>query len=131
MHEAEGAAHGLRCIYQRIDLDRLGLTAEALPELLTAAERMGFAGLNITHPCKQTVMPFLTDLSDDARAIGSVNTVVFDGGRRVGHNTDRRGFRQSVQHLAGRCSRANRSAGRRRRRRGDGIRGARTGSARS
>lgn len=97
MHEEEAAANGLHCVYQRIDLDRLGLTAEALPELLTAAERMGFAGLNITHPCKQTVMPLLTDLSDDARAIGSVNTVVFNGGRRVGHNTDWPGFRQSVQ----------------------------------
>jgi hypothetical protein len=75
MHEEEGAAHGLRCIYQRIDLADLGLNAEALPELLTAAERMGFAGLNITHPCKQDVVPLLTDLSGEARAIGAVNTV--------------------------------------------------------
>ena len=96
MHEEEGAAHGLRCIYQRIDLVDLGLNAEALPELLTAAERMGFAGLNITHPCKQDVVPLLTDLSDEARAIGSVNTVVLERGRRFGHNTDRWGFRQSV-----------------------------------
>jgi shikimate dehydrogenase len=101
MHEEEAAAHGLRCIYQRLDLTALGLDVEALPDLLTAAERMGFAGLNITHPCKQTVVPLLTDLSDDARAIGAVNTVVLEGGRRVGHNTDRWGFRQSlVQHLA-------------------------------
>jgi len=100
MHEAEAAAHGLRCIYQRIDLTSLGLTAEALPELLTAAERMGFTGLNITHPCKQAIVPLLTDLSDEARAIGAVNTVVFDKGRRVGHNTDRWGFRQNlVEHL--------------------------------
>jgi shikimate dehydrogenase len=96
MHEEEAGAHGLRCIYQRIDLDGLGLTAEALPGLLTAAERMGFAGVNVTHPCKQAVMPLLTDLSDEARAIGSVNTVVFAGGRRAGHNTDWSGFRQSV-----------------------------------
>jgi shikimate dehydrogenase len=91
MHEEEAAAHGLRCVYQRIDLDRLGLTAEDLPGLLTAAERMGFAGVNVTHPCKQAVMPFLTDCSDEARAIGSVNTVVFAGGRRAGYNTDCRG----------------------------------------
>ena len=57
---------------------------------------MGFAGVNVTHPCKQAVMPLLTDLSDEARAIGSVNTVVFAGGRRAGHNTDWSGFRQSV-----------------------------------
>jgi len=97
MHEEEAAAHGLRCVYQRIDLDRLGLTAEALPGLLTGAEHMGFAGLNVTHPCKQAVLPLLTDLSDEARAIGSVNTVVFAGGRRAGYNTDWSGFRQSVR----------------------------------
>jgi shikimate dehydrogenase len=96
MHEDEAAAHGLRCVYQRIDLDRLGLMAADLPGLLTAAERMGFAGVNVTHPCKQAVMPLLTDLSDEARAIGSVNTVVFAGGRRAGHNTDWSGFTQSV-----------------------------------
>lgn len=102
MHEGEAAAHGLRCIYQLVDLAQLGLAADALPDLITAAERMGFAGLNITHPCKQSVMPLLTGLSDDARAIGSVNTVVFDAGRRVGHNTDWQGFRRSlVEQLPG------------------------------
>jgi shikimate dehydrogenase len=48
------------------------------------------------------VLPLLTDLSDEARAIGSVNTVVFAGGRRAGYNTDWSGFRQSVRDgLAG------------------------------
>jgi shikimate dehydrogenase len=102
MHEGEAAAHGLRCIYQRIDLARLGLTGEALPDLLTAAERTGFSGLNITHPCKQSVMPLLTDLSDEARTVGSVNTIVFDGNKRIGHNTDWWAFRQSfLEHLHG------------------------------
>ena len=102
MHEGEAAAHGLRCIYRRVDLTRLELTCDALSELLTAARRLGFAGLNITHPCKQSVMPFLTDLSDESRAIGSVNTVVFDGDRRIGHNTDCYGFRQSfIDRLPG------------------------------
>jgi len=102
MHEGEAAAHGLRCIYQLVDLDRLGLTTDALPDLVTGAERMGFAGLNITHPCKQAVIPLLTGLSDDARAIGSVNTVVFDAGSRVGHNTDWQGFSRSfVEQLPG------------------------------
>ena len=72
MHEREAAEHGIRCIYQLIDLDELNLTVAWLPELLAAAERMGFSGLNITHPCKQDVVPLLTDLSDEARAIGSV-----------------------------------------------------------
>jgi quinate/shikimate dehydrogenase (NAD+) len=92
MHEREGEAQGLRYVYRLVDLVRLGLTVEALPELLTAAERMGFNGLNITHPCKQAVIPHLHELSEDARAIGAVNTVVLKDGKRIGHNTDWAGF---------------------------------------
>lgn len=97
LHEREGARQGLRILYRLIDLDRLGLDATALPDLLTAAERMGFAGLNITHPCKQAVIPHLDELSPDAAAIGAVNTVVFAGGRRIGHNTDWSGFAESFE----------------------------------
>ena len=46
LHEREGAEQGLRHVYKLIDLDRLDLGAEALPELLTAAEHMGFSGLH-------------------------------------------------------------------------------------
>ena len=68
MHEQEGAEQGLRYIDKLVDLQALGLGAEALPDLLIAAERMGFAGLNVTHPCKQAVMPLLHELSEDARS---------------------------------------------------------------
>jgi shikimate dehydrogenase len=104
MHEREGDAHGLRCLYQVIDLDRLGLGVDALPRLLDAAEAMGFAGLNITYPAKQAVIPLLDELSEDARAIGAVNTVVFRDGRRYGHNTDcwgyAEGFRRALPGAA-------------------------------
>jgi shikimate dehydrogenase len=92
MHMREGRAHGLDYEYRLIDTDAFGLTASALPTLISAAEDSGFAGLNITYPLKQAVLGLLTDLSDDARSLGAVNTVVFDGGRRVGHNTDWWGF---------------------------------------
>jgi shikimate dehydrogenase len=97
MHEQEGAALGRRYVYKVVDLQLLNLGAEALPELLLAAERMGFAGLYITHPRKQAVIPLLDELSDDARALGAVNTVVLRDGRRVGHNTDWYGFAQSLR----------------------------------
>ena len=97
MHEQEAAEHGLTCLYQPIDLDEPGRGPEALPELLSSAERLGFAGLNITHPCKQAVLPLLTDLSGDARALGAVNTVVLREGRRCGHNTDWVGFAASFR----------------------------------
>jgi shikimate dehydrogenase len=97
LHEREGVEQGVRYVYKLIDLDLLALGQDALPELLSAAERMGFAGLNITHPCKQSVLPLLTDLSDDARALGAVNTLLFRDGRRVGHNTDWWGFAESFR----------------------------------
>jgi shikimate dehydrogenase len=97
MHEREGDEQGLRYMYKKIDLDKLGLGAEALPELLTAAERMGFAGLNITYPCKQSIIPLLHQLSEDARALGAVNTVVLKDGKRIGHNTDASGFAEGFR----------------------------------
>jgi len=97
MHMREAAAQGVGCIYRLIDLTRLGLGAAALPELLTAAERMGFDGLNITHPCKQAVVPLLSELSPEAAALGAVNTVVLRGGKRIGHNTDCSGFAEGFR----------------------------------
>jgi len=98
LHEREGVEQGIRYVYKLIDLDRLALGQDALPELLNVAERLGFAGLNITHPCKQSILPLLTDLSEDARELGAVNTVLFrDGNRRVGHNTDWWGFAESFR----------------------------------
>ncbi|HEX7386505.1 MAG TPA: shikimate dehydrogenase [Castellaniella sp.] len=97
LYEHEAAHHGILCLYQRIDLNALHLNAQALPEMLTAAERFGFDGLNITHPCKQAVIPHLHELSDEARTIGAVNTVVLRGGRRIGHNTDHYGFSQNIR----------------------------------
>jgi len=97
LHEREGAEQGLRYVYKLIDLETLGLDVEALPEILTAAQRFGFAGVNITHPCKQAVIPLLDELSPDATALGAVNTVVLKDGRRVGHNTDWWGFAESFR----------------------------------
>lgn len=92
LHEHEGDAQGLRYLYRLIDLDPLRLDVSALPQLLEAAERTGFTGLNITFPCKQAVIPLLDELSPEAEGIGAVNTVVLRDGRRVGHNTDCLGF---------------------------------------
>jgi len=97
MHEAEAAAQGFRLVYRLIDLEVLGLGAEALPNLLAAAQDAGYAGLNITYPCKQAVIPLLDDLSEDARALSAVNTVVFRNGQRIGYNTDWWGFAKSFR----------------------------------
>jgi shikimate dehydrogenase len=92
LHEEEARHHGLRLFYQIIDLDAGGGTVEDLPTLIRAARIMNFTGLNITFPCKQAVIPLLDDLSDEARAMGAVNTVVNRDGKLTGHNTDGSGW---------------------------------------
>jgi shikimate dehydrogenase len=92
LQEEEARQHGLRLHYQLIDLDHTPGSAAQLPALLTAARIMGFAGLNITYPCKQAVLPLLDDLSPEALVMGAVNTVVVREGRLVGHNTDGSGW---------------------------------------
>ena len=83
MHRSEAAAQGFELVYELLDLDQRGLGNEALPGLLDEAEARGFAGLNITYPCKQAVIALLDDLSEEARAVGAVNTVQFRDGKRI------------------------------------------------
>ena len=54
--------------------------------------KLFFLGLNITIPYKKTVIPLLDVLSDEAKAIGSINTVQIINNKLVGHNTDVIGF---------------------------------------
>ncbi|MFP3395167.1 shikimate dehydrogenase [Brevibacterium sp. SIMBA_078] len=93
MHENEGAAHSIPTIYRTIDIAEPRLAEVGLEELLTAAIRLGFDGLNITHPFKQQVIDLLDEVDPVAARINSVNTVVIDdAGRTTGYNTDVTGF---------------------------------------
>ncbi|MFE2603253.1 shikimate dehydrogenase [Streptomyces mirabilis] len=95
LHEREADRQGLRYVYRLIDIDALGIGPEAVGDLVRAARDLGFDGLNITHPCKQLVIDHLDELAPQAAALGAVNTVVFEGGRAIGHNTDVTGFAAS------------------------------------
>ena len=105
LHEREADELGLRYLYRPVDLlavrdarhdpgDDLDAT---LGRLLGAAVDLGFSALNITHPAKQRILDHLDDVSPSAAAIGSVNTVLLAGGRRVGHNTDVTGFASALR----------------------------------
>lgn len=97
LHEHEADALGVRLVYSLFDFAACGWAQDALPRLLGAAKMAGFAGLNITHPYKQAVIPHLDGLSEGARRIGAVNTVRFIDGQMIGHNTDVTGFAESLQ----------------------------------
>lgn len=98
LHEGAAARLDLRYMYRRLDLERLGLGANDVPRLVRTAADLGFDGLNITHPGKQTVIAALDSLSADAAALNAVNTVVLRDGRLRGHNTDWSGFAGSLRH---------------------------------
>ncbi|MET0839685.1 MAG: shikimate dehydrogenase [Marmoricola sp.] len=99
MQEREGREAGLSLTYRLIDLDELGMTKADLPEVLAWVRRLGFDGVNVTHPFKQAVVPLLDDLSEDARDLGAVNTVVFREGRMLGRNTDWSGYGRAFRDV--------------------------------
>ncbi|GIF63043.1 shikimate dehydrogenase (NADP(+)) [Asanoa ishikariensis] len=94
LHEREADELGIRCLYRLLDLDVLD---RPVGQLLEAVRLAGFDGVNVTHPAKQLVIAHLDALSPDAAALGAVNTVVFSGGRAVGHNTDLPGFARAFR----------------------------------
>jgi len=99
MQEREGRESGLRLTYRRIDAEERGFGAGDLPQLLAWAQRLGFDGLNITHPFKQHVIPLLDELSDDADDLGAVNTVLFRDGQLLGRNTDWSGYGRAFRRV--------------------------------
>ena len=105
LQEAEGRAQGLALAYRIVNATAHGFAAEDLPDLVRWARRLGFDGLNITHPFKQAIVPLLDELSDAADDLGAVNTVVFRDGVARGHNTDwsgyARAFRQALPDAVG------------------------------
>jgi len=86
---------------RRLSLDACYHPFEIGPKDLRAVLRalppLGFWGVNVTIPYKETVLPLLDEVDAAAAAIGAVNTVVVRGGRLLGHNTDAAGFRTALE----------------------------------
>jgi shikimate dehydrogenase len=110
LHEDAFAAAGIVGHYHLMDLDLLGARAD-LARLVDAVRVAGFAGVNVTHPCKEKVLPLLDEIAEEAAAIGAVNTVVIDAaGRARGHNTDCAGFARAFEETLGREAVAGKKA---------------------
>ncbi|NLI11374.1 shikimate dehydrogenase [Pelotomaculum propionicicum] len=65
-------------------------------EAVKAVKAFGLVGVNVTIPHKETVLPLLDQLSEEARLTGAVNTIVNHSGRLCGYNTDGEGFWRSL-----------------------------------
>jgi len=90
--------------FSKLGMDACYVPFAVAPEKLGDAVRailpLGLCGLNITVPHKEKIIPYLDELSEEARLIGAVNTIEIRGGALIGHNTDGRGFLRSLRENA-------------------------------
>ncbi len=70
-----------------------------LEDIDAFADLEGFRGINVTIPYKEKVIPFLDELTKEAEQIGAVNTILFEDGKKIGHNTDVYGFEISLTSM--------------------------------
>ena len=80
------------CEYKNFELNDIS-------EIKDLISQVNLSGLNVTIPYKKSVIPFLDELTPEAKAIGAVNTIEFKGNKLIGHNTDTIGFSQSINPL--------------------------------
>jgi len=92
MHNSAFNALGLNSVYVAFDID-----PENIEEAARAIRVMGIKGINITIPHKQTIIPFLDEVSPDAKLTGAVNTVKNENGKLSGFNTDVGGFLRAIR----------------------------------
>ena len=92
LHNTAFSLLGLECRYEAFDIE---------PSLLEDAIRnfkaKGFSGLNVTIPHKESVLAFLDEQTEEAKAVGAVNTLIFEGSRIRGENTDIYGVQASLE----------------------------------
>jgi shikimate dehydrogenase len=82
----------LDCSYEAVDV-----LPENLPHTISSLRGQRFEGLNVTLPHKEATAKLMDTISDEAKAVGAVNTVTFTSGRSAGDNTDVYGFAASVE----------------------------------
>lgn len=85
-------------IHDRFGLKNYRLFEIEPDEIGTFLNTPGLKGLNVTIPYKRDVIPFMDELTDEAKAVGSVNTIVFKNGKKIGHNTDVFGLIYMAKH---------------------------------
>ena len=84
--------HNLQGTYEAIDI-----APENLKDDVQQLIDQGYAGFNVTIPHKETIMELCDEIVGNAKTCGAVNTVVIDGGKIIGHNTDAFGFIANIK----------------------------------
>lgn len=82
---------------QSVNADYLNFELRNIEAFEFLSERYEIQGLNVTIPYKEKIIPFLDELTPEAKLIGAVNTIQYINGRTVGHNTDVFGFKQMIK----------------------------------
>ena len=96
LHQPVLDALGIDATYIRLEVE-----PGEIPEAFSMMMELGFIGCNVTVPHKFEAMETCTAVSDQARLLGAVNTVVFEGGSTTGYNTDGPGFSQAIHDSFG------------------------------
>lgn len=88
--EQKFASEQLPHTFENVEIPEI----EAIQTILKSG---GFSGLTVTIPYKESIIPYLDELSETAKSIGAVNCIQFKNGKTIGHNTDAFGFQQSIK----------------------------------
>ena len=88
--EKFNSLEGLEATYENFDLPDIGGIESVF------RENPDLQGLNVTIPYKEAIIPYLTELDEEAAAVGAVNTIALSNGKRTGHNTDVIGFKNAL-----------------------------------
>ena len=75
------------------------LNEKEIPKLIESLRKTEINGVNVTVPFKNTIIPFLDDLSSEARKTNSVNTICIEESKIIGHNTDIAGFELALRYI--------------------------------
>ncbi len=97
-HSISGKIH--RRLYEYYNVEADYLHFDLLPEEIPVQMkkfRQSFRGFNVTIPYKKEIIQYLDEIKDDGALFGAVNTVVIDGGKAVGYNTDGLGFMKMLR----------------------------------
>lgn len=84
---------------EEIDADYSLIELEDISTIDSIIAEKELSGFNVTIPYKESIIPYLDELSPEAEAVGAVNCVVVKDGRKIGYNTDITGIEATIEWL--------------------------------